>query len=115
MARRTGPPVKTIRFHSDRGIVVPAERTLAGHRRYGPDAVARPALVRTLRELGLGLDAIRKVVDREPTLGEVTEQHAGALEAQIRILRLPRRRIHAPRRWQVAPRGPALHDAPAAR
>ncbi|MFE5918269.1 MerR family transcriptional regulator [Streptomyces sp. NPDC002285] len=90
LARRTGLAVKTIRFYSDRGIVVPAERTLSGYRRYGPDAVARLALVRTLRDLGLGLDAIRKVVDRELTLGEAAEQHAAALEAQIRILRLRR-------------------------
>ncbi|MFE7618951.1 MerR family transcriptional regulator [Streptomyces sp. NPDC057496] len=90
LARRTGLTVKTIRFYSDRGIVVPAHRTPAGYRRYGPDAVARLALVRTLRELGLGLDEIRQVVDRELTLGEVAAQHAAALEVQIGILRLRR-------------------------
>ncbi|WP_019884240.1 MerR family transcriptional regulator [Streptomyces purpureus] len=90
LARRTGLTVKTIRFYSDRGIVVPADRTLAGYRRYGPDSVARLTLVRTLRELGLGLDAIRQVVERELTLGDVAEQHAAALDVQIAALRLQR-------------------------
>ncbi|MGW2472825.1 MerR family transcriptional regulator [Streptomyces sp. NPDC001665] len=88
LARRTGLSVKTIRYYSDRGIVTPSARTPAGYRRYGPDAVARLALVRTLRELGLGLDTIRKVADRELPLPEVAAAHAEALEAQIRVLRL---------------------------
>lgn len=90
LARRTGLTVKAIRRYSDRGIVVPACRTGAGYRRYTADAVARLALVRTLRELGLGLDAIRRVADRERTLGEVAAEHAAALDAQIHLLRLRR-------------------------
>ncbi|MCD7445590.1 MerR family transcriptional regulator [Streptomyces lincolnensis] len=105
LARRTGLTVKTVRLYSDRGIVTPAERTGAGYRRYGPDAVARLAFVRTLRELGLGLDAIRQVVDRELTLGEVAARHAAALEAQIRILRLRRSVLTA-----VARRGPTPEE-----
>ncbi|MGW7018066.1 hypothetical protein ACWGGS_01585 [Streptomyces decoyicus] len=54
------------------------------------NAVARLDLVRTLRDLGLDLAAIRKVVDRELTLSEVAEAHAEALDVQIRILRLRR-------------------------
>ncbi|MFJ1602225.1 MerR family transcriptional regulator [Streptomyces sp. NPDC088253] len=90
LAQRTGLTVKTIRFYSDRGIVAPADRTHAGYRRYAPDAVARLALVRTLRELGLGLDMIRRVVDQELTLSEVAAEHAAALDVQISILRLRR-------------------------
>ncbi|MDT0342422.1 MerR family transcriptional regulator [Streptomyces litchfieldiae] len=101
LARRTGLTVKTIRFYSDRGIVVPADRTPAGYRRYTADAVARLTLVRTLRELGLGLDAIRRVVDRRLTLGEVAAEHAAALDVQIGVLRLRRAVLTA-----VAERGP---------
>ncbi|MGW3243783.1 MerR family transcriptional regulator [Streptomyces sp. NPDC001070] len=90
LARRTGLTVKTIRFYSDRGIVTPAGRSPAGYRRYGSDAVARLELVRTLRDLGLDLATIRKVVDRDLSLPEVAAQHAEALEAQIRTLRLRR-------------------------
>ncbi|MFE9392816.1 MerR family transcriptional regulator [Streptomyces sp. NPDC006784] len=90
LARRTGLTVKTIRFYSDRGIVAPTDRSPAGYRLYSSDAVARLDLVRTLRELGLDLPTIRKVVDRELSLPEVAAAHAEALAAQIRVLRLRR-------------------------
>ncbi|MFD7451346.1 MerR family transcriptional regulator [Kitasatospora sp. NPDC059827] len=88
LARRTGLTVKTVRFYSDQGIVSPADRNPAGHRRYGADAVARLDLVRTLRELGLGLPEIRQVLGRERALSEVAAAHAAALDVRIRVLRL---------------------------
>ncbi|MEU3879847.1 MerR family transcriptional regulator [Streptomyces californicus] len=90
LARRTGLTVKTIRFYSDRGIVAPTDRSPAGYRLFSIDAVARLDLVRTLRELGLDLPTIRKVVDRELSLPEVAAAHAEALTVQIRVLRLRR-------------------------
>ncbi|MFJ2651230.1 MerR family transcriptional regulator [Streptomyces sp. NPDC087420] len=90
LARRTGLTVKTIRFYSDRGIVAPARRSPAGHRLYGTDAVARLALVRTLRDLGVDLPTIRKVLERELSLPEVAAAHAEALAVRIRVLRLRR-------------------------
>jgi DNA-binding transcriptional MerR regulator len=51
-------------------------------------AVARLDLVRTLRDLGLDLPTIRRVVDREVSLHQVAVAHAEAIAAQIRILRL---------------------------
>jgi DNA-binding transcriptional MerR regulator len=90
LARRTGTTVKTIRFYSDCGLIPPADRSPAGYRRYDSDAVARLNLVRTLRDLGLDLAAIRKVMDRELALSEVAAVHADALDVQIRILRLRR-------------------------
>ncbi|MFF5299396.1 MerR family transcriptional regulator [Streptomyces sp. NPDC013161] len=88
LARRTGLTVKTVRFYSDRGIVAPTDRSPAGYRLYGIDAVARLDLVRTLRELGLDLSTIRGVVDRELSLPEVAAAHAEALAVRIRVLRL---------------------------
>jgi DNA-binding transcriptional MerR regulator len=90
LARRTGLTVKAIRFYSDCGIVPPTDRSPAGYRLYGIDAVARLDLVRTLRELGVDLPTIRRVVDREVPLPEVAAAHAEALAVQIRTLRLRR-------------------------
>jgi DNA-binding transcriptional MerR regulator len=90
LARRTGLTVKAIRFYADCGLVPPTTRSPAGHRRYGIDAVARLDHVRTLRDLGLDLPTIRKVVDREISLAEVAAAHAEALAVQIRTLRLRR-------------------------
>jgi DNA-binding transcriptional MerR regulator len=90
LARRTGLTVKTIRFYSDRGIVAPTGRSPAGYRLYDLGAVARLDLVRTLRDLGVDLPTIRKVVNRELSLPAVAAAHAEALDVQIRTLRLRR-------------------------
>lgn len=100
LARRTGLTVKTIRFYADSGIVPPTDRSPAGYRLYDLDALARLDLVRTLRELGLDLAAIRRVLDREISLSEVVAAHADALDVQIRTLRLRRAVLRA-----VAKRG----------
>ncbi|WBO65727.1 MerR family transcriptional regulator [Streptomyces camelliae] len=106
LARRTGLSVKTIRLYSDRGLVVPADRTAAGYRRYDPDALTRLALVRALRELGLGLEVIRQVLDRPFTLGRIAAEQAAALDVQISVLRLRRAVLSA-----VAGRAPTLQEA----
>lgn len=90
LARRTGLSVKTVRFYSDRGIVLPVDRSPAGYRRYDLNAVARLDLVRTLRELGLDLATIQQVLDHEVSLTDVATAHAEALAVQIRTLRLRR-------------------------
>ncbi|WP_019926383.1 MerR family transcriptional regulator [Nocardia sp. BMG111209] len=90
LARRTGLSARTIRFWSDSGVIPPSERSAGGYRLYGADAVDRLHLVRTLRELGFGLDAVREVLDRQSTLAEVAEIHVEALDTQIRMLRLNR-------------------------
>ncbi|MDX3376001.1 MerR family transcriptional regulator [Streptomyces sp. ME02-6991-2A] len=100
LARLTGTTVKTIRFYSDRGLVPPADRSPAGYRLYGEGAVARLDLVRTLRDLGVDLASIRKVMDRELALPEVAAAHADALDVQIRVLRQRRAVLSA-----VAKRG----------
>ena len=90
LSRRTGLPVRTIRFYSDSGVVPPADRTDAGYRLYGPDALARIELVRTLRELGIDLATIRRVLEREVTVADVAAVHAAAVDAQICMLRFRR-------------------------
>lgn len=88
LATRTGLPVRTIRFYSDAGVVPEAERSEAGYRLYGPDALARLGLVRTLRDLGVDLPTIRRVLEREITVADVAATHAAAIDAQIRVLRV---------------------------
>ncbi|MFA7765281.1 MerR family transcriptional regulator [Streptomyces sp. NPDC048723] len=101
LSRRTGLSVKTIRFYSDKGIVPPTGRSPAGYRLYGPDALARLDLARTLRDLGVDLATVRKVLDREASVPDVAEAHANALDVQIHTLRLRRAVLRA-----IAGRGP---------
>lgn len=95
LSRTTGLPVRTIRFWSDEGVVPPTARTPAGYRLYGPDALARLDLVRTLRDLGVDLATIQRVLAREITVAEVAAAHAEALDVQIRTLRLRRAVLRA--------------------
>jgi DNA-binding transcriptional MerR regulator len=90
LARRTGVPARTIRFWSDAGLVPPAARSASGYRLYDAAAVARLDLVRTLRDLGLGLDVVQEVLSRATTVAEVAAAHVTVLDGQIRTLRLRR-------------------------
>jgi DNA-binding transcriptional MerR regulator len=95
LAARTGLSVRTLRFYADAGVLPEASRTAAGHRVFGPDAVTRGRLVRTLRELGVGLDDIARVLRAETSLADVAAAHACALDLQIRSLRLQRAVLRA--------------------
>jgi DNA-binding transcriptional MerR regulator len=90
LAGRLGVPVRTVRFWSDEGLVEPPARSAGGYRLYDAAAVARLDLVRTLRELGLGLPAIRELLAARRSVAEVAAEHARALDAEIRLLRLRR-------------------------
>ncbi|MFD7019636.1 MerR family transcriptional regulator, partial [Streptomyces sp. NPDC059928] len=90
LARRTGMAVRTIRYWSDIGALPPLGRSRGGYRLYDAGSVARLELVRTLRELGLSLDDVRRVLAREITVAEVAAAHVAALDAQIRALRVSR-------------------------
>ena len=90
LARATGLTVRTIRYWSDEGALPPVTRSAGGYRLYDAGSVARLELVRTLRELGLGLDHVRAVLAGETTVAEVAAAHVAALDAQIRTLRVTR-------------------------
>lgn len=89
-ARRTGVPARTIRFWCDSGVLPPPGRSAGGYRRYDAAALARLDLVRTLRDLGLGLGDIRAVLRGHKSVAETARVHAAALDAQIRVLRVRR-------------------------
>ena len=93
LSELTGVPVRTIRFYSDsladgRPLLEPALRSQAGYRLYEIEAAARLELIRTLRDLGIDLPTIAKVLARELTVAEVASAQADALEAMVRTLRL---------------------------
>ncbi|MBW0091066.1 MerR family transcriptional regulator [Pseudonocardia sp. KRD-184] len=105
LAARTGVPVRTIRFWSDEGLLPETDRSRGGYRRYDAAAAARLDLVRTLRELGLGLDDVRLVLERRRSVEEVAASHVRAIDDRIRTLRTQRavctllaRGPHSPRK-----------------
>lgn len=97
LARRTGLSVRTIRFWSDSGVVAPADRSTGGYRLYDAEAVARLDLVRTLRELGMDLATVRRVLSRQATVRDVAAVHLRAVDQEIRRLHVRRTVL----RWVV--------------
>jgi DNA-binding transcriptional MerR regulator len=75
LAARSGLSVRTLRFYADSGVL-PAARSESGYRQFDSDAVARARLVRTLRELGVGLNDVKHVLAAEAALADVAAAHA---------------------------------------
>lgn len=84
VARRTGLSVSAIRFYADEGVVAPTALTEAGFRQYDVQAIARLELVRTLRDLGVGLDEIRRVLAAQATLHDLAVAHLRLVEDEMR-------------------------------
>jgi DNA-binding transcriptional MerR regulator len=95
VARRTGLSVSAIRFYSDEGIVPPTAVNGAGHRQYDLRGVAQLELIRTLRDLGTGLEEIRRLLQGETTLRYLLAEHLELVERQERDLRARRAVLRA--------------------
>jgi DNA-binding transcriptional MerR regulator len=85
-ARRLGVSAKALRLYEARGLIAPV-RTPAGWRAYGPDEMARVAEIAALRDLGLGLAQVARVLGGyseglEPALAA----HQAALEGRVHQL-----------------------------
>ncbi|MFC9931337.1 MerR family transcriptional regulator [Streptomyces sp. NPDC127190] len=91
LAERAAVTVKTVRFYSDQGLLPEASRSGGGHRRYGPDALERLRLIRSLRGLDLPLPEVRRVLDEDDGAGRVLEDAVAgrlrALGSELRALR----------------------------
>lgn len=90
LARRTGVPVKTIRFYSDRGLMPPSRRTAARYRLYHAEDAARLELVRTLRGLDFSLPAIAALLDQRGSAREALRTELDAVDSGLRRLRRTR-------------------------
>ncbi|MFI1472309.1 MerR family transcriptional regulator, partial [Streptomyces wuyuanensis] len=84
LAERAGVTVKTVRFYSDRGLLPESGRSAGGHRRYGPEALDRLRLIRSLRGLDLPVPEVGRVLDHgDVALGDALE---GAISDRLRVL-----------------------------
>jgi len=85
-ARRLGVSAKALRLYEARGLIAPA-RTAAGRRAYGPDEMARVAEIAALRELGLSLAQVARVLEGDPmSLEPALAAHQAALEGRVHQL-----------------------------
>src|SRR5204862_7178230 len=86
LSRRTGMPVKTLRFWSDEGLLPPTSRSSSGYRMYGEEALIRLDLVRSLRDAGIGINTIRKVLRHDLSLADALRLQLSAVEAHMASL-----------------------------
>ena len=85
-AKRLGVSAKALRLYEERGLIAPA-RTAAGWRAYGPDEMARVAEIAALRELGLSLSQVGRVLGGDPeSLEPALAAHQTALEGRVHQL-----------------------------
>lgn len=87
LAERAGVTIKTVRFYSDRGLLPEAGRSAGGHRRYGPEALDRLRLIRSLRTLDLPVPAVGRILDEEDTLEDAIAGQLRELGSRMAALR----------------------------
>lgn len=85
-ARRLGVSAKALRLYEQRGLIAPA-RTAAGWRAYGPEEIARVGEIAALRELGLSLGQVARVLEGDSeSLEPALAAHQAALEGRVHQL-----------------------------
>ena len=83
---RLGVSVKALRLYEQRGLIAPL-RTAAGWRAYGPDEMARAAEIVALRQLGLSLSQVVRVLAGDSNgLEPALAAHQAALEDRVHQL-----------------------------
>jgi len=63
MSRRTGVKIPTIRYYEKMKLIEAPERSHGNQRRYSKAELERLAFIKHARDLGLKIDAIRKLID----------------------------------------------------
>ncbi len=85
-AKRLGVSAKALRIYEQRGLIAPP-RTDAGWRAYGPNEMARAAEIAALRELGLSLGQLARVLGGDAQgLEPALAAHQAILEGRLRSI-----------------------------
>jgi len=87
LSRKTGVPVKTIRYYHEEGILQPHGTTEAGYRLYTAADEERLNSIRSFRALGFSLDAIRTMLDNPQDARMLAQLQLHVLQTQLRALR----------------------------
>lgn len=104
VAELSGVSVRTLHHYDSVGLLVPSARSQAGYRLYSDADLLRLQQVLVQRELGMSLEAIRKLLD-DPGF-----DHAAALREQRRVLL--ERATHTQQMIQALDRALSLLETP---
>ena len=96
LASASGLTVRTLHHWDEIGLLRPAERSAAGHRRYSAEDVSRLYRIVALRGLGLSLDQVSSVLaDEGPDLRAAVAAHLARVEEELAHGRELRSRLRA--------------------
>lgn len=94
LAAAAGLSVRALRLYDEIGLLVPSERSSAGHRRYAEGDLRRLYEILALRRLGLSLVDVSRVLDHEHDLRLVIGNQLRQVERSINVSQALRRRLH---------------------
>lgn len=84
LSRLTGITVRTLHYYDEIGLLKPTTIGDNGYRYYGEDALARLQQILFFREMDMGLEPIRDILDAPDfDQAEALRAHRSALEARI--------------------------------
>ncbi|WP_163995084.1 MerR family transcriptional regulator [Pyxidicoccus caerfyrddinensis] len=85
LARHAGLTVRTLHHYDAIGLLTPSTRSEGGYRLYGPEDIARLHAIQAMRQLGLSLEDIGRLLDDGggTTLPVIVEQQLRAIDVQI--------------------------------
>ena len=63
VARRTGLPVKTIRYYCDEGLLQPRARSEAGYRLFDEENLAELTIIRSLRAMDVSIPELARILE----------------------------------------------------
>ena len=63
VARRTGLPVKTIRYYCDEGLLQPKARSAGGYRLFDEENLAELTIIRALRAMDVSIPELTRILE----------------------------------------------------
>ena len=93
LSRVAGVTVRALHHYDSTGLLVPSERTGGGHRLYSAADVQRLYRLLALRGVGLPLEEIGPLLDREDSPRDTVRRHLGRVEQQLGALEELRLRL----------------------
>ena len=63
VARRTGLPVKTIRYYCDEGLLQPKARSESGYRLFDEENLAELTIIRALRAMDVAIPELARILE----------------------------------------------------
>ena len=87
LSKRSGLPIKTLRFYADEGLLPPSHIADSKYRYFDPESLTRLHLIRTLREADFSLQTIRELLDEHSDFQALIQLQLQTVAAQMQALR----------------------------